>query len=99
MWTDDNLSSKRMYTGYQFNAKGKKWAARLRVTEESMMLHVERMHTVHENTPPYMRKKPTMAEVASCAERAAACYHLGAELLNMLPIKPAVVKSFGPPLN
>ena len=99
VWTDDNLSSKRMYTGHQFSAKGKKWLARLRVTHESMMLHVERMQTAHESIPTFMRRKPTMAEVASCAEKAAACYHLGAELLNMLPIKPAVIKSFGSSLN
>ncbi len=99
VWTDDNLASKRMYTGYQFASRSKKWLPRLKVTNESMMLHVEYMHRGHENTPAHMRKKPTMQDVAACAERAAACFHLGAELLTLLPIKEDIVKSHGSSLN
>jgi hypothetical protein len=64
-----------------------------------MLLHVEFMHHGHENTPLYMRKKPTMQDVTAYAERAAVCYHLGAELLTLLPIKADIVKSHGSSLN
>ena len=97
VWSDDNLSLKRMYLDYVFPARNKKWTPRLAVTKESMMLQITHMQTAHEAQPDYMRKKPTAAEVCELAERAAALYNIGQEFLTIVPIKAYALQSVGLP--
>ena len=37
-WSDDALSSKKLYPKYQFPAKTQKWLSRVRTSEDSMRL-------------------------------------------------------------
>ena len=92
-WSDDNLSSKKMYPGYLYPGKGKKWIARSRVTNESMLLHVLCAQADHDNKPVYMQKKMTSHEHLVIAEKAAVCWHLGQEFLQIVPVTPEVLKS------
>ena len=92
VYTDDNLTSKKLYPGSSFIARGKKWQARLKVTGQSMALWADYLHARHEETPKYMQKKLPLAEMCEFAERAAAVYAVGQEFLTMLPLKPCVIK-------
>ena len=97
-WSDESLSSKKIYPGFAFPAKNKTWAARVRVTEESMMLHVEYVQWQHETQVATWNNhygrvlKRTKQDQCFIAERAAACYHLGQELRTMVPITEAKLK-------
>ena len=44
-WNEDTLSSKKIYPGFQFQAKSKQWLPRLKTSDASMGLMVSRMHT------------------------------------------------------
>ena len=93
-WTDDNLSSKKMYPGYTFPTKGKTWmSSTRRVTKETMLLHIRKIHSDHESTPACMRKKLPNSEIVVWAERAALCWHLGQEFLKMVPISQCKLES------
>ena len=70
-WSDDNLSSKKIYPRFQFPAKSKQWLPRIKTSDESMQLMVRRLHTMFETASTYLRKKPETATVESMAERAA----------------------------
>ena len=85
-WSDDNLSTKKIYPGYQFPSKGKKWVSRLRTTDESMALFVERVQGCHEKNPQYLRKKLEMVTMEGLAERAAALWHLAQEIQLVTPL-------------
>jgi hypothetical protein len=91
-WSDDNLSSKKLYPQFQFPAKGKNWQARIRTCDESMDLMVQRAQNVMEKMPAYLRKKPELAHVEQLAERASACFHIGKELQTSVPIPTAVIE-------
>ena len=52
-WSEENLSSKKLYPGFQFQAKSKKWLPRLKVTPESHKLTVTRIQGTNEAAPPY----------------------------------------------
>jgi hypothetical protein len=85
-WTDDNLSSKKLYPGFQFPSKSKKWVSRLKTTEESMALFVTRVQTAHERKPDYLRKKIDSSGMEVLAERAAVLWHLGNEIQLVTPL-------------
>ena len=46
-WSDDALSSKKIYQKYQFPAGAKKWLSRVRTSEDSMRLLVQRAQATH----------------------------------------------------
>ena len=96
-WSDDNLSSKKMYMGYKFPGRGKAWSARGVVTEGSMKLQVHFIQYQHEHTAPYMRKKMSSADVTNLAERAAVVWHIGVEFMSMVPVKSDDVEYLGTP--
>ena len=86
VWSDDNLCTKKVYPGYQFSAKAKKWLPRLRTTAASHDILVHRFQAVHEATPEYMRKKPEASKVETSSERAAAVVNLAEELQTVVPV-------------
>jgi hypothetical protein len=90
-WSDDNLSSKKLYPGYQFPSKSKKWVSRLKTTPESMALFVQRVQTAHEKRPDYMRKKMDQSSMEAFAERAAALWHLAEEIKLHTPLPAASI--------
>lgn len=91
-WSDDNLSSKKLYPNYQFSAKSKKWVARIKTSKDSMALCVKRTQTIHESQPIYMRKKPDTSMIEALSERAAAVHSIGNEVLMSVPIKPEIMQ-------
>ena len=84
-WSDDNLSSKKIYPNFQFPSKSKHWLPRVRTSSESMALMVKRAHTVQEKLPNFMRKKADPASVEALAERAAVVLHFVKEVLTSCP--------------
>ena len=93
LFSDDNLSSKKSYPGYQHKATGaKSWSARVKTSDNSMSLHMHRAIAVHKQSPPHYRKKPDKREMELMSERAAAVYETGQELLREIPITPAKLK-------
>ena len=88
VWSDDNLGSKKIFSGFQFSCSKKSWLPRLRTTDESMMLMVKFLQACHEQKASYMRKKPDTQAVEDAAVKAALCWHLGQELLQQVPVDP-----------
>ena len=72
--------------------KSKKRLPRIRVTEESMALMVNRIHADFEKTPVAIRKKLARTAVEEIAEVAAAVWHLGQEVQLLAPVRAEVVK-------
>ena len=91
-WSEENLSSKKIYPHFQFPAKSKKWLARLKTTEFSRMMMVKRAQGKHEALLPHMRKKPELACMEALAERAAAVFHIGLEVQQQVPISDAILE-------
>lgn len=96
-WSDDNLSSKRIYPRYQFSAKSKKWLPRLLTSEGSMILMVQHMQETHalrvnKGVDIEKVKKLDLASVETIAERAAAVYNLAQELSQEVPIARKVIE-------
>ena len=56
-WSDDALSSKKIYPKYQFPAKSKKWLPRVKSSEDSMRMLVQRVQATHEKTARFFQKK------------------------------------------
>ncbi|CAK9028727.1 unnamed protein product [Durusdinium trenchii] len=88
VWSDDNLGSKKIFSGFQFSCSKKSWLPRLRTTDESMMLMVKFLQACHEQKASYMRKKPDTQAVEDAAVKATLCWHLGQELLQQVPVDP-----------
>ena len=94
-WSDDSLASKKLYPGHQFPAKTKVWLARLKVSDESMLLFGQRVHSSHDRKPDYLRKvKDDQAAMEALAERAAFIWHCGQEFLQHVPVKAADIRLF-----
>ena len=98
-WSDDNLSTKKLYPGFQFAGK-QQWTSRLRqvslffveglsktlrTTHESMALAVTHLQETQQKKPVKGRK-PDTATVEEISQRAAVCWHLGQELLQLAPV-------------
>ena len=56
-WSDDALSSKKVYPKYQLPARTKKWLSRVRTSEDSMRLLVQRVQATHEKAARLYLKK------------------------------------------
>ena len=72
VWSDDNIAGKKIYPRYQFPSKSKNWSPRVRTLEESMLIMKQRVNTVHERLPHYMRKKMELSKLEEMAEQAEA---------------------------
>jgi hypothetical protein len=86
-WSDDNIASKKLFPGHSFSAKCKKWAARIRVTDDSFIMWLKFIQKAHEAKPKKEVRRNDLSENISLAEQAAAVWHLGQELLLAVPIK------------
>ena len=84
-FSDDNLGNKKIYPPTQYPAKGKVWLARLKVTHHTMSLHFQHLIHEHENSPAYLKRKQNKQDMEKLAERAAAVYHCGQEVLQLVP--------------
>ncbi|CAK9068414.1 unnamed protein product [Durusdinium trenchii] len=92
-WTEENLSSKRLFTGHQFPAKTKKWMCRVRVTDDSLRLMTSRVHFTKEHPVPNMpSKKDDSGAMEAVAEKAAALTSLAAEFCSEHPVSIEVVR-------
>lgn len=92
-WTEENLSSKRLFTGHQFPAKTKKWMCRVRVTDVSLRLMTSRVHFTKEHPVPNMpSKKDDSGAMEAVAEKAAALTSLAAEFCSEHPVSIEVVR-------
>ena len=86
VWTEEALANKKVYPKHQFSSKSKKWASRIRTTDESMILMVERVQNSFEAVGVSYRFKISPSALEGTAERAAACLSLAAELQMSVPI-------------
>ncbi|CAK0884576.1 unnamed protein product, partial [Prorocentrum cordatum] len=86
-WSDDNLSNKKLYPDHTFSTGSKKnWAGRLRTSAESMLLAVQRAHTVHNMKPSFMRRKFDNTMVETISMRAAFVLSVAAEFTSCTPV-------------
>ncbi|CAK0897612.1 unnamed protein product [Prorocentrum cordatum] len=92
VWTEDVLASKKIYPNHQFASKSKKWTARVKTSEESFLLMVERAQNSYEMSNPNLRWKLTPANAEALAERASACLAMAAELQLQVPIPEQKIK-------
>ena len=92
-WSDNTLSTKKLYPNHQYAAKAKVWLPRLRTTVRSMALTVQRVHAEHRKTPTWMKKKIDAARVEQLSERAAVIVALEAELMQRMPLDVAKVQA------
>ena len=97
VWTDDNLSSKKLWPGSSFPCKSRKWAPRLRVTKESLMLWVKHVQNEFEAKPSSQRKKPDMTLNIHTSELASAAWGLAQEVMTLMPIKETVLQRLSLP--
>ena len=90
-WSEESLSTKKMYPGYMFASKSKSWGTRLRTTDSSMALAVRRLQNQHKKSPLYSRRKVDLAKVDQYSERAALVENLAKELLQRIPVDQQLV--------
>ena len=93
VWSDDNLSSKKIFEKWQFLPWSKVWLPRIKTSEEARRITVGRMHNLHEKMPGYLRKKPDATQVGALAERAAAVWNLAIELAATAPISQDAIEN------
>ena len=92
VWSEDNFAGMKIYLGCQFPSKSKTWTPRVRTSEESVLIMIQRVNTVHERLPHYMRKKMELSKLEEMAERAAAVINLANEALWEAPIQQGQFK-------
>ena len=92
-WPDDALSSKKNYPKHQFAAKSKKWLPRVKSSEDSMRMLVQRVQATHEKAARCfcLRKLDTNA-LEALAERAAAVESMGKEVQQTVPLSNEVLE-------
>ena len=91
-WSDDALSSKKIYPKYQFPARTKKWLSRVRTSEDSMRLLVQRAQATHVQAARLYMKKFDTKDLEALAERAAALENLGKEVQQTIPLSNEVLE-------
>ena len=91
-WSDDNLSSKKIYPRFQFTGKGRRWPPRLKTCSESMDLLIDRVHNLHKKSAPCLRKKMDLASLEAMSERAAFVWNIALEVKGKIPIKDKVIQ-------
>ena len=91
-WSDDALSSKKIYPKYQFPAKSKKWLPRVKSSEDSMRMLVQRVQATHEKGARFFQKKLDTNTLEALAERGAAVESMGKEVQQTVPLSNEVLE-------
>ena len=91
-FNEDMLASKKLYPGHSFYSKGKKWAARLRVTPDVFALLLRRLSHVQINTPKALYRKPNRAQAEALCERACVVVALRKEIKTIVPIRDELLE-------
>ena len=96
-WDDHNLSCKKIYPTYKFPAKGKKWQARMVVTNESFVTFVKRQQRDHQKLSGGMKdvliKKPDASDLIATTELALVALAAVSECQRMVPVPDAKMRS------
>eukprot|EP00438_Fugacium_kawagutii_P022435 Skav232862 [mRNA] locus=scaffold2451:162468:166474:+ [translate_table: standard] len=90
-WTDDNLSTKKLYPKYQFPSRSRKWHFRLKTSDQSMALAVEFIQNKFVNKPKLLRKRMDICDVEEVSMKAAVCVNLADEFCKTVPVDPGKV--------
>ena len=86
-WSDDNLANKKLYPDHTFSTGSKKsWAGRLRTSSESMILAVQRAHSVHNMKPTILRRKLDNQTVENISMRATCVLSVATEFASSTPV-------------
>lgn len=92
LFSEDNISSKKIYPGHQHKGKSAKWIARKKVTKESFVLDVQRHITIYENLPVFMRTKVSKQAMEETSMISAIVYNIGQELLANIPLDKDILQ-------
>ena len=91
-WSEDALASKKICPKYQFPAKSKKWLPRVKSSEDSMRMLVQRVQATHEKASRLVPKKLDTNTLEALAERAAAVENMGKEVQQTVPLSKEVLE-------
>jgi hypothetical protein len=92
-FSDDNLSSKKVYPGFVFRCPGNKaWNDRGRVTTKSAVLMFENVTRVAKATPLAQRQTWLKVKIEQKAELAAMVINLSEELASTLALPEGVIE-------
>ena len=58
-WSEEVLSNKKLYPKFNYPTKSKKWMARVKTTDTSLCLMIERAQNIHAAQNPTIRMKMT----------------------------------------
>ena len=92
VWSEDVFASKKVFPGFQFSSKSKRWVPRIKTTDASFELMVRRVQNTFEDTSKDMHFKISVAQAEALSERAAACLALAAELQLQVPVPVEKIK-------
>ena len=87
LWSDDNLSTKKLFPKFSFPAKSKKWVNRLKTSDQSMLLAIRYLHAKFKARSVEMRSRPDSSVVEDASRKAALAYNLANELCNLVPLR------------
>ncbi|CAK0808477.1 unnamed protein product [Prorocentrum cordatum] len=93
VWSEEVLSNKKIYPKFNFPCKSKKWIPRVRTTDESLCLMIERVQNLHEAQNQMLRVKMTPHVAEMIAESAAAVLAIAQEISLTAPIDDAKLQS------
>ncbi len=88
-WSDDNLSSKKLFPKFQFPSKTKKWLARMKTSDSSMELAVLYCQNKFLDKSVDFRRKPDVDSVENVSLKAAVAVNIQEELLKLVPLDSA----------
>ncbi|CAK8987791.1 Uncharacterized protein SCF082_LOCUS1126 [Durusdinium trenchii] len=93
-WTEDNLASKRLFPGHSFHTRSRKWASRLKVTDDSFRYMVKKVQLSVETWRPENGKRPCydLPTMEGVAEKSAALCGMAKEFCKDHPVAPDVVE-------
>ena len=81
------MANKKLYPDHTFSTGSKKsWAGRLRTSSESMILAVQRAHSVHNMKPTMLRRKLDNQMVENISMRATCVLSVATEFASSTPV-------------
>lgn len=90
-WTDDNLSSKKLYPKFSFPARSREWVQRLRTSDRSMLLAVCYVQNNFLSRAKEIRHKPYLDTVEEISKRAALSISILDEFCQAAPLSKEMV--------
>lgn len=93
VWSEEVLSSKKIYPKFAFPCNSKKWGPRCRTSEASLCLMIERVQNQHAAQSPMIRQKMTPSTAEMMAESAAAVLAIAQEISLTAPIDDQKLQS------